>query len=99
MGIFWEWLKDEKNQRALTLIGAAIAGTVAVLVQTGAIGKKDEAKAEAKPAPAAQAVSTPVPVPTAAPPAITQEAKGGDGATVTNTAIGSIQINTGNSGK
>ena len=59
----WNWLKDGDNQKALAFIGAGIGGVVALLVQTGVIGKKETA-----PAPAAAVT------PAAAPPAAPQSA-------------------------
>ena len=59
----WNWLKDGDNQRTLAFIGAGIGGVVALLVQTGVIGKKETA-----PAPAAAVT------PAAAPPAAPQSA-------------------------
>ena len=59
----WNWLKDGDNQKTLAFIGAGIGGVVALLVQTGVIGKK-----ETPPAPAA-AVTPAVTPPTAPQPA------------------------------
>lgn len=64
----WTWLSNGDNQRTLAFIGAGIAGVVALLVQTGVIGKKDEPPAAAVASPA------PAPVPAAPPVAASQPA-------------------------
>lgn len=67
----WTWLSNGDNQRTLAFIGAGIAGVVALLVQTGVIGKKDAAPAAP---PAAVASPVPAPIPAAPPVAASQPA-------------------------
>ena len=92
----WNWLKDGDNQKTLAFIGAGIGGVVALLVQTGVIGKK-----EAPPAPAVAvtpAVAPPTaPQPTAPPaagaPAPIVQVVTGSGATANAVQGNNIQIN------
>jgi hypothetical protein len=68
----WEWLKDEKNQKALALIGATLAAVVTAgwqfyVHEQGAGGKVASPPAAASSAPAASAPGSSTSPPSATP--------------------------------